>query len=112
MGIAQKAMDEIPFISGYAAVRFSGEVIDSAGESVSEIIGSVQKVVEEYLKMYRILGEYSVGIPKEILMSTTELFILVRVYYNEEVFQVAVLKSDANLGYTRFMLQQYLKELV
>jgi len=112
MSVAQKAMEEIPFISGYAAVKFTGEIIDASGDSISGIIGSVKKVVDEYLNIYRALGEYSVGIPKEILMSTSEIFILVRVYYNEEIFQVAVLKSDGNLGYTRFMMQQYLKELV
>ncbi len=112
MGVAERAMEEIPFITGYAAVKFSGEVINSVGESVPGIIGNVQKVVNEYLDIYKTLGEYSVGIPKEILMSTTELFILVRVYYNEEIFQIATLKSDGNLGYTRFMFQQYLAELV
>jgi len=111
MEVAEKAMEEIPFIVGYAAVRFSGEVIDSVGEEVEQILEDLKSVVEKYLSMYRKLGEYSVGIPKEVLMSTTELFILVRVFYNEEIFQVAVLKSDANLGFTRYKLQEYLQKL-
>jgi len=67
--------------------------------------------VDYYIDIYKSLGEYTVGMPKEILMSTTEIFILVRVFYNEEIFQVAVLKSDANLGFTRYKLQEYLQKL-
>jgi len=111
MGIAEKAKEEIPFIVGYAAVTFSGDVIDSFGEGIDSVIERVKNIVSEYLELYRVLGEYSVGMPKEILMSTTELFILVRVFYNDENFQLAVLKSDANLGYTRYMMHQYSSQI-
>ena len=111
MEIAQLAKEEIPFILGYAAVKFNGEVIDSFGDELNKILESVRKIVDYYIDIYKSLGEYTVGMPKEILMSTTEIFILVRVFYNEEIFQVAVLKSDANLGFTRYKLQEYLQKL-
>ncbi len=111
MSIVQKAREEIPFIVGYAACRFNGEVIGEFGEEMEKILENVKKIVEEYLKIYTALGEFSVGMPKEILMSTTELFILIRLFYSEELFQVAILKSDANLGFTRFKLQEYAREL-
>lgn len=114
MEVAKRAKEEIPFIKAYAAVKFSGEVIDSFSEeeiNLSEILKNISEIVSKYLHIYKALGEYSVGIPKEILMSTTELFILVRVFYNEEVYQVAVLTSDANLGYTRYIMHKYLEEI-
>lgn len=113
MGIAGRAKEEIPFIVGYAAVKFSGNVIDSFGDEIEMdgIVERVKNIVKEYLQIYKILGEYTVGMPKEILMSTSEIFILVRIFYNDELFQVAVLKSDANLGYTRYMLHQFSLEL-
>ena len=111
MSVVQKAREEIPFIVGYAACRFNGEVIGKFGEETEKIIEDVKKIVEEYLKIYTTLGEFSVGMPKEILMSTTELFILIRLFYSEELFQMAILKSDANLGFTRFKLQEYVREL-
>lgn len=111
MSVVQKAREEIPFIVGYAACRFNGEVIGKFGEETDKIIEDVKKMAEEYLKIYTTLGEFSVGMPKEILMSTTELFILIRLFYSEELFQMAILKSDANLGFTRFKLQEYVREL-
>jgi len=113
MGVAERAKREIPFILGYAAVDFSGEVLDSFGEGIeiSPVVERTKEIVSSYLQMYRELGEYSVGLPREILMSTTEIFILVRIFYNEELFQVAVLKREGNLGYTRYALQQFVKEL-
>ncbi len=111
MSVSNRAKEEIPFIVGYAACRFNGEVIESFGEETEEILGNVGGIVREYFEVYRKLGEFSVGVPKEILMSTTEIFILVRLYYNEELFQMALLQSDANLGFTRFKFQEFLKEL-
>ena len=111
MSIVDKATEEIPFILGYAACKFNGDVIGKYGEETDKILENVKKLVNEYLDIYRKLGEYTVGMPKEILMSTTELFILVRIFYNEELFQVAILQSDANLGFTRYKLQEYSQEL-
>ena len=111
MTVVQKAKEEIPFIVGYAACRFNGEIIAKFGEETEKILENIKRIVNEYLKIYTALGEFSVGMPKEILMSTTELFILVRLFYNEELFQAAILKSEANLGFTRFKLQEYVKEL-
>jgi len=111
MSVSVRAREEIPFIVGYLACRFNGEVIDKFGEEADRIEENVKRVVKEYMEIYRKLGELSVGLPKEILMSTTELFILIRVFYNEEFFQVAILRSDANLGFTRFKLQEYAAEL-
>jgi hypothetical protein len=112
MGVAERAKEEIPFIKGYAAVRFNGDVVSSFGEDTGKVIENLKNVVREYLDIYKKLGEYSVGMPKEILLSTTELFILVRIFYNEELFQVGILQSDANLGFTRYKFQEYLQELV
>jgi predicted RNase H-like HicB family nuclease len=112
MGVAERAKEEIPFIKGYAAVRFNGDVVSSFGEDTEKVIENLKNVVREYLDIYKKLGEYSVGMPKEILLSTTELFILVRIFYNEELFQVGILQSDANLGFTRYKFQEYLQELV
>lgn len=111
MTVVEKAKEEIPFIVGYAACRFNGEVLGKFGEETEKILGNVQKIVEEYMKIYKALGEFSIGMPKEILMSTTERFILVRLFYNEELYQVAILQSDANLGFTRYKLHEYNKEL-
>ncbi len=114
MEVAKRAKEEIPFIKAYAAVKFSGEIIDSFSEeevNLEELLKDISEIVSRYLHIYRTLGEYSVGIPKEILMSTTELFILVRLFYNEEVYQVAVLASEANLGYTRYVMYKYLEEI-
>jgi len=111
MGVAEKAKEEIPFIKGYAAVRFNGDVITSFGEETENIVENVKTIVKEYLEIYKKLGEYSVGMPKEVLLSTTELFVLVRIFYNEELFQVGILQSDANLGFTRYKFQEYLQEL-
>ncbi len=111
MSVSARAKEEIPFIVGYFACRFNGEVIDKFGEETDKIEENIKNIVKEYLETYRNLGELSVGLPKEILMSTTELFILVRLFYNEELFQAAILKSEANLGFTRFKLQEYVREL-
>jgi len=111
MSVSVRVKEEIPFIVGYLACRFNGEAIEKFGEESDKIEENIKAVVREYLKIYKNLGEFSVGLPKEILMSTTELFILIRLFYNEEIFQAAILKSDANLGFTRFKLQEYVKEL-
>lgn len=111
MGIEEKAKEEIPFIVGYAAVRFNGDVIAAYGDETEKILDNVKNIVNEYLKIYRALGEYSVGMPKEILMSTTELFMLIRIFYNEELYQLAILHSDANLGFTRYKLHEYAQKL-
>jgi len=113
MGAAQKARAEIPYILGYAALDFSGNLLDSFGEGVeiSPVVERSREIVSSYLQMYRELGEYSVGLPKEVLMSTTEIFVLIRIFYNEELYQVAVLKREGNLGYTRYALQRLVKEL-
>ena len=111
MSISDLAKEEIPFILGYAAVKFNGDLIDSFGEETQKILDNIKNIVKEYLTIYKNLGKYSVGMPKEILMSTTELFILVRIFYNEEIFQIAILQSDANLGFTRYKLQEYIQKL-
>ncbi|WP_457569939.1 hypothetical protein [Desulfurobacterium sp.] len=107
--IAEKAMEEIPYITGYAAVKFNGDTLSIAGEETEKILTDIQAIVKNYINIYHALGEYAVGIPKEILMNTTEITLLIRLFYNHEFFQLAVLKKDANLGYTRYMLHQYSK---
>ncbi|WP_022847473.1 MULTISPECIES: hypothetical protein [unclassified Desulfurobacterium] len=110
-GLAEKAMEEIPYITGYAAVKFNGELLSIAGEETEKNLKNIQSIVENYISIYHSLGEYAVGIPKEILMTTSEITILIRIFYNYEFFQLAVLKKDANLGYTRYMLHHYSKAI-
>ncbi|WP_457567643.1 hypothetical protein [Desulfurobacterium sp.] len=110
--IAAKAMEEIPYITGYAAVKFNGETINMAGEDTGKILNEVKSVVNSYINIYHALGEYAAGIPREILMNTTEVTLLIRLFYNHEFFQLAILKKDANLGYTRYMLHQYSKAIL
>ncbi|ADU96493.1 hypothetical protein [Thermovibrio ammonificans] len=111
--VAQKAKKDIPYLKGYAALKFSGEVLDSVAEGIplEQVVSKVKPIVENYLEIYRALGGLSAGVPKEILMSTTKYFILVRLFYRTETYHVAVLDSKANLGYTRFVLFQLNKEL-
>jgi hypothetical protein len=81
------------------------------GENMESILENIKHVVNEYLQIYKKLGEYSAGIPKEILMSTSEKFLLIRIFYNSERFHAVLLTSDANLGYTRYVLHQLNAEI-
>ena len=107
----EKAKESIPFIEGYAAVNFNGEIIDSFGEEMEKVIPNIKTVVKEYLEIYKKLGEYSAGMPKEILMSTSDKFLLIRIFYNSERFQAVLLSSNGNLGYTRYILHQLNAEM-
>ena len=113
MGVAEKAKRDIPYLKGYAALNFSGELLDYYAEddSFKKVVEEVKEIVKRYLNVYEALGSLSAGVPKEILMSTSKYFVLVRLFYRTETYQVALLDSKANLGYTRFVLFQLNKEL-
>ena len=98
-------LEKIPFSEGYVRATFDGQVIEKEGDSTAlekkggEIVGS-------FLGLYEEMGELTVGLPKEVLCSTTEKFILIRLFPNKKEWAGVVLTKDGNLGFTRFILKE------
>ena len=98
-------LENIPFSEGYVRARFNGEVIEKEGES-SALEGKGRELVKSFLSLYEEMGELEVGLPKEILCSTTEKFILIRLFPSKKEWAGVILSKDGNLGYTRFILKE------
>jgi hypothetical protein len=98
-------LEKIPFSEGYVRGTFDGEIIEKEGESTALESKGV-KLVKSFLELYEEMGELSVGEAKEVLCSTTEKFILIRLFPNKKEWAGVVLTKDGNLGFTRYILKE------
>ena len=101
MGVLEK----IPFSEGYVRGTLDGNILEKEGDSRA-LESKGKDLVSAFLSLYNEMGELSVGLPKEVLCSTTERFILIRVFPDKKEWAGVVLTKDGNLGFTRYILKE------
>ncbi|WP_297445042.1 hypothetical protein [Desulfurobacterium sp.] len=109
--IAEKALKEIPFTTGFMVVDLENlEVLEKSGEA-EKIEEPVKNLIRDYMETYINLGELDIGLPTEMLLTFDAVFVLMRFFPEINRVFVAVTQKEANLGFVRMMMIRYSEEV-
>ena len=72
----------------------------------------ILKMVQDYVGIYEDLGgAIDFGSNDEILITASHVYLLIKVDHNRQRFIAVLLGSNGNIGYLRFRIRNYLRQV-